>query len=142
MPRLSTSAGPYIRGDLLGSALWLVLVAGVSTAQALPVDTFVTVQPIQVRADDGAADFTVGLFEAETDKIWRQAGIDIEFLPFVTLDESDFLVLEDTSEIVGLFIGAGHGQHPDPLVLNMWFVNEILPPARTFGIAFVGGNGI
>jgi hypothetical protein len=123
-------------------ALWLGLSTSFGTAYALPIDLAVTIQPIQVRTDEGTTGATVGFFEAETDQIWRQAGIDIQFLRATILDDTDFLVLEDTTEVISLFLGADHGQHSNPLILNMWFVEEILPPVTTFGIAFVGANGM
>jgi Metallo-peptidase family M12B Reprolysin-like len=123
-------------------ALWLGVSSSFGPAYALPIDLAVTIQPIQVRTDDGTMGATVGFFEAETDQIWRQAGIDIQFLHATILDDTDFLVLEETTEVIDLFLGADHGQHANPLILNMWFVEEILPPVTTFGIAFVGANGM
>jgi Metallo-peptidase family M12B Reprolysin-like len=123
-------------------ALWLGVSSSFGPAYALPIDLAVTIQPIQVRTDDGTMGATVEFFEAETDQIWRQAGIDIQFLHATILDDTDFLVLEETTEVIDLFLGADHGQHANPLILNMWFVEEILPPVTTFGIAFVGANGM
>ena len=129
------------------SAAWLALVAALvlslvaSPAHALVVDRVVTVQPIHVVADDGTGDPVMRLFESETDKIWSQAGLDVEFLDAVSLRASPFMVLDDTSEILELFNKPGHGQHPDPRVVDMWFVDTIVTE-RTFGIALVGGNGI
>lgn len=50
-------------------------------------------QPIVVCDDAGAncASTTPGLFAAETNKIWSQAGIDIQFLDAVQLNETDYL---------------------------------------------------
>ena len=113
---------------LLPSATW-----------ALPIDSVVTVQPIQVCDDFGIGCAPVGFFEAETDKIWSQAGIDIDFLGPTQFHESDFLVLDDITEVMDLFRNPGHGNHPDTSVLNLWFVTDI---AGAFGFGEVGGNGM
>lgn len=126
----------------MGVGLSVGLCVLVSSVYALPfdLDRRVTVQPIQVRTDEGAGGATVGFFEPETDQIWRQAGLDIDFLGVTTFDETDFLILDDTTEVINLF--TEHAQSLDPFILNMWFVDIIFPLTTTFGIAFVGGNGI
>lgn len=120
----------------------LVLVqAPVQIAHAIPIDKVVTVQPIRVCNDAGATCATTGFFEAVTDKIWAQAGIDVTFLGLAQFNSTAFLTLDNSAEVTSLFTGAGHGQNANPLVLNMWFVDDILP-AITYGIAFLGANGI
>ena len=135
----SRRASPSLRA--LGLAALLVLGPLAAPVHAIPVDRLVTVQPIRVVSDDAATGAQVGFFERETDKIWSQAGIDIDFLDVVSLAASRFLLLDEVSEILELFNKPGHGQHADARVVNLWFVDTIITD-RTFGIALVGGNGI
>jgi len=97
-----------------------------SGGRALPVDSVVTVQPIQVCNDFGSACAPIGFFEAETDKIWAQAGIDIDFLAPTQFHSTNSLFLDNVNDTDTLFFHAGNGQHPDSRVLNMWFVNDIM----------------
>lgn len=73
----------------------------------------VTVQPIQIRSTDG---LTVGnaaqtLFEAETKKIWAQAGIDVLFLPMATYTDNAYLSVSAdaglSNSLAGLVTKAG-----------------------------------
>lgn len=96
-------------------------------AMALDIDKQVTIQPIQVNGAN--SDFSI--FEAEMDKIWTQAGIDINFLAFTTYNSSSYAILQeedywpDISGPAPFFEDAG-GRSLDPLVVNIWFVDEIL----------------
>lgn len=65
----------------------------------------------------------VDLFEAETDKIWAQAGIDVEFLPLNYYSNSAFIVLSE-DEIQSFFDTAG-GASADPYVINVWYTGSI-----------------
>ena len=59
--------------------------------QALMITHRLVINPIQVCDDLGTicANPSLELFEAETDAIWMQAGIDIEFLPWSVMNDSD-----------------------------------------------------
>jgi hypothetical protein len=127
-----------------------VLIAVVAlVAVALPAAAFdhhVTMQPIQVRNDAGTLDPAQGQYPAApipveaTNKIFAQAGVDVTVLPIVYLDATDHLVIDDSAEFQALTLTPGHGQHPDPLVLNMWMVQSAAPAAVQ--LAWIGGNGV
>lgn len=107
---------------------------------AATIDRRVVIQPIQVCDDLGSncANPDRKLFEAETDKIWAQAGIDIDFLSWNIFNETDFLDLS-SFEFNDLTFTPGQGQNSDPLVLNMFFVNWI---EGAYGLGWLGLNGI
>lgn len=111
----------------------------VSAAIADRDTRIVTIQPIQMFDDNGENGASVDLFEAETDKIWAQAGIDMQFLSLGSLNETDFLDIADSTEFDLLRTTPGNGQHTDPTVINMWFVNDL---ALGSGIGIVDDNGI
>lgn len=101
----------------------------------------VQVQPIQVCDNAGNNCAQVGYFEAETNKIWAQAGISVVFLPTVyQLNNTAFLSIADDgggagSELSALFT-AGNALAGDPyttLAINMYFVDTI-DPAVTYGL--------
>jgi hypothetical protein len=117
-------------------ALAWILSCGAASAAVFQL----TVQPIQVCQDDGAgcANAARQLYEPETDKIWAQAGIDVEFLPWVSYYETDFLAVTSGAELENLMFGSGHGESGTAGVISMWFVNT-LPGAGEFGAASVGG---
>jgi len=54
-----------------------------SALPAVAATLALTIQPYQICDDDGTncANSAKSLFEAEGDKIWAQAGIDLIFLP-------------------------------------------------------------
>ncbi len=115
-------------------------------AAALQGGGIVTVRPIQVCDNAGAncANNAMTLFEAETDKIWAQAGIDISFLPWRTLNSTADLVL-GVGGVNALFTGANKQADANALVISMWFVTSIndcggMGPA--FGCATISGNRI
>lgn len=107
--------------------------------QAALIDHRVTVQPIVVCSTDGleCANPAAPVFEAETDKIWAQAGIDFRFLP--ALAYSNTVYLDVTSNpfaadsLLSLAGGAAHGQSPDPRVINLWFVKTIDGSPSVYG---------
>ncbi len=104
------------------------------------------IQPIQVCADDstGCANSAQTLFEAEGDKIWAQAGLDLSFYSWNTYSETDYLSIADDAEFFALLGGAGHGQNADATVINMWFVDVLYPGGggTTFGVSVMPGNAI
>lgn len=129
------------------AAAALLLSAG---AYALPFQ--LTIQPINVCNDagTGCANPAEILYEAESQKIWAQAGIEISFLPFNAFNDTDYLVIDGSTDssaapsFASLRSTPGHGQNGDSNILNLWFVDEIAPadPGTTFGIAVLGANGV
>lgn len=72
----------------------LLLVAGLVLASSTPAGAgLVSLKPIQICDDGGAGCGNAGqkLFEAEGDKIWAQAGLDLLFLPWGQINETDYL---------------------------------------------------
>jgi hypothetical protein len=120
----------------------------------------VEVQIIQTSLDGGLSPATVMgnatqqvAIEAGIDKIWAQAGIDIEFLPTVTTYANTFayqgsLSPRPTGDLGAILTNAtASGKiNSDPSVLNMFFV-EITPGYTALdqntsaGIAMIGSNG-
>lgn len=84
---------------------------------------YVNIQPIQVCDDAGANCANAGqeLFLAATNKIWAQAGLSFNYLPFTTTNSSQYLALDDAGEVAGLFSSAP-GAASNPLTISMWFV--------------------
>ena len=101
-----------------------------------------TIQPIQVCDDSGSLCANAGqeLFQAIDNKIWAQADIWFDFLGWTTLDSTSLLATSFDS-----LTAAGHGQNSDPLVINVWFVSQILDCGGVFGAygcGYVDGNGV
>jgi hypothetical protein len=113
-------------------------------AFAMAINQRVTVQPIQVcnNAGSNCANQYQQLFAAETNKIWEQAGIEINFLAFRQFNNSSYTTIDNDNELYSLFDDPGHEANADNLVLSMWFVDAILPTptSTTFGVAYYGGN--
>ena len=109
--------------SLATTTLLFGLVLTEATVHAAPIIHQITVQPIRICDDLGMNCTMTGFFEAETDRIWAQAGIEIEFLPLTQFNSSEFLDIAGTFELVpssGLFHDGGlTSRHPDPLILNM-----------------------
>lgn len=101
---------------------FLTLPIAIADSAQAQITDYLTVQPIQVCDDFGlnCANPSLEFFEAETDKIWDQAGIDVLFLGANQLDDTSLLNITSTAD-VDL---PGNGQHPDSSVINMWFVND------------------
>lgn len=107
-----------------------------TAATAAPITYEVFIQPIQICDDAGnnCATPTKELFEAEGDKIWAQAGIDLKFLSWTSVNETDFLDLR-VDQDNNNFIDPGedfdilrsdptsYGGSGDAMVLNMWFAD-------------------
>jgi len=108
----------------------------------------ITIQPIQIRDDSGSnpANSAREVFEAAGDKIWAQAGIDLNFLSWTVYDESDFLNLSVLTgmEFSTLIANPGtYGGSSDSLVLNMWFVDVLDNDSGFYGVTeFLGGRNI
>ena len=147
----------------------VVFVAALSSAQAAlvvnpaqPITEQVTVNIIQVAADDGTnaaplfgtADQQLAIFD-NVDTIWAQAGIDIEFEFHTGTYNSSFALLgtqsprpvSDITTIRSNAAAAGGMLDPDPTVLNLFMVRVVPGFSQTSnnvtnGLAFLGGNGI
>ena len=116
----SSTDTTYLRRILF--ILAVVLFGGSTSANALPI---VNVKPIQVCNDAGAscANAAKTLLEAETDKIWAQASIDINFLAWGTTNETDYLLMDDAAEVTAFFTAAPNAA-ADPKTITMWFVDH------------------
>jgi hypothetical protein len=119
----------------------------------------VTIQPIQICDDGGGNCATTGFFEAETDKIWAQAGIDVNFLAMAQINETDYLdvtvgvaavVAQETQDVME----AGRTLINDSavtLAINMFFVDSLDSSSGFYGLgcgapifstACAGGIGV
>jgi len=104
----------------------------------------VNIQPIQVCLNDstGCANAGLTLFGAVGNKIWAQAGMDLNFLPFQTLNNTALINLDFDAA----FPGAAAGAAAAGTVIKMLFVNTITTcggaGAGIFGCAWPGANGV
>ncbi|NET87150.1 MAG: hypothetical protein F6K45_03425 [Kamptonema sp. SIO1D9] len=150
-----------LRSQFLFGASFLALSACLTPkTQAQIIDKYLKVQPIRVCNDFGLNCAEMNFFEAETDKIWFQAGIDILFLDSVQLNDSKYLSIAENPDSSPPYINyefhqlafsgdpGSFGRHLDSGwntgPLNMWFVDNIetaLPNFTTYGTAWIGGNG-
>ena len=151
------------------SALALAVASNVAAALIVnpprPITHQVTVRLIQTAFDNGAAPATVfgdatrrAEIEEAIDSVWSQAGIDINFLPNVVRFNSTFAYqgslptnlprpLGDLSAIITQAQLRGGILHPDPSVINIFFVNvvpgfDLKGDYWTNGVGNVGSNGI
>jgi hypothetical protein len=110
-----------------------------SAAQALPIDRQLTIQPIQICNDDGSncANAAQQLFASVGDKIWAQAGIDLNFLPFMTINSTALNTLNFDTEFGAPAAGN---------TIRMLFVNSIThcggAGAGIFGCGYIDANGV
>jgi len=133
-----------MKRSLVGLTVALIVLVPASLFGQPPrAGYYLTVQPIQVRNDDGSNASTVVFYESETDKIWRQAGIDVRFLSQNTYNSTAHNTIDNNAEFSAMVSGAGHGQNADATVLNAWYVDQINPSPTdtTYGIAYVDANG-
>ncbi len=132
----SSTDTTYLRRILF--ILAVVLFGGWTSANALPI---VNIKPIQVCNDGGAscANAAKTLLEAETDKIWAQASIDINFLAWGTTNETDYLLMDDAAEVTAFFTAAPNAA-ADPKTITMWFVDHHF---SAWGqVNMIGGNKV
>ena len=107
----------------------VLVFSGNNAASAMTLNKQVKVQPIQVCNDAGADCAKIGFFEAETDKIWAQAGIDIKFLNSLQLNGTDFLSVDiGQDEHVDLYQAGNDiaGNPVQTMFINMYFVDDII----------------
>jgi hypothetical protein len=119
-------------------------------AQGQSPRKLIRLQPIQVCATSGACagptwNVFTNLLVPATQRIWAQANLELEFLPWTNFVSDDFFDLIaggifHPRGIVALASDEGHGQNPDPGVVNCWFVNSISNGGH--GWAVQGGNGL
>jgi len=99
----------------------------------------ISVQPIQVCNNGNCADPSRQLFVAETQQIWSQAGIGVDFLPWNTFDavNNPYYDLDVNSEFLSLILQPAHGQNVSSLVIDMWFVNSLDNNPNAFGVSIL-----
>lgn len=116
-----------------------VLLLWAAPAAAVPIDRQVVIQPIQVCNNDGTncSNSALQLFEPVGDKIWDQAGIDLNFLPFQTQNSTALNTLNFDTEFGGAAAGT---------TIRMLFVDSITdcdgPGTGIFGCGFIDANGV
>jgi len=136
------------RASLVG-----VFVAGLVAASgpAFATPFLVTVQPIQICRDTGThcANPLQTLFEAEGDRIWAQAGIDLLFLPWHTLNNTSYLNLQVGNGGVGTEFHAlvnnavANGGSAQATVLDVWFADWLDGNLAFYGVTdSLGGRQI
>jgi hypothetical protein len=109
-------------------------------ASAMPIDLQLVVTVVQVCDDNGNNCASLGpagnaYFEAETDKIWAQAGIDVKFVFGNTMNSTNLL---NNAAGVGNFTGALGGTGT-----TMYLVNNLACNACTlYGEAYLNAGGL
>ncbi|MEO0458275.1 MAG: zinc-dependent metalloprotease family protein [Cyanobacteria bacterium P01_A01_bin.114] len=153
----------YFSGLVASSALVLSACTGGTGGGGITIGTDpppaqgdqLVIQPIQVCNDSGGQCAQTGFFEAVTQKIWDQAGLQVTFLPTNQLNDSTYLSVApgagSNSEFSQLSFSGGagaFGRHPsstrDSGPINLWFVDtiEVGSGLVQFGNAWVGSNGV
>ncbi|MBC7924671.1 MAG: PEP-CTERM sorting domain-containing protein [Bryobacteraceae bacterium] len=115
--------GLYTTSRRVFFGMFLVLVANLTpVARAASIN----ILPIRVCDDAGlmCGNDAGELFLAETNKIWAQAGLTFNYLPFTSINSTAFLNLDDQAE-VDLFFNTAPGGAANPLTISMWFVGSI-----------------
>lgn len=125
---------------------YILLLICLLFAQLSTYAAALTIQPIQVCDSEGrvCANPNRVLFDQFTEAIWQQSGINVEFLPWRTLYNSQFLSIDSVPEVDLLF-----GLPPDLTggsfgnVVNMWFVTALFPgQIDAGGLANLPGNQV
>lgn len=145
----------------LSIAILFLPISPVLAVSVLPDFTrVVTIQPIILSDNDGSNTATFfgsqnqqTTIEGLIDNIWKQAGIDINFLninswnnTFANNGNNNPRPGSDLNQIIGSANTAGV-THIDSDIINMFFVNtsagfSTLSSNSAAGLAFVNGNGI
>ena len=128
----------------LVSALCLLAVCSTAAADVIYL------QPIQIRASDGTSPANAGmeLFEAESNKIWAQAGLDLIWLPWNTLDNSSLLDLSvgdfsNTFEFGQMHADPGsYSGATDGTTINVWFADELDGSSTFYGAGFFNSTSV
>lgn len=113
------------------TALSLAPIAG---AQFL-VDRQITIQPIQVTSGATVGNPSQTLWEAEADKIWAQAGIDIKFNSWITWESATYInpTTASLDSLAELTTGVPWAALPST-VIRVWFVNVIDGNTGVYGV--------
>ena len=134
----SRPATPSVSGWVMAALTLAVLAAG--PASALPITKILTVNAVSVCDDTGSNCASKGpagnlFFEAETDKIWAQAGIDVNFVEGANRNSTNLSNLNESVPGKGLFNLAP----PSFSTVTMFLVHTI---AGAFGEGWVGAGGV
>lgn len=127
---------------------FLVLIAGLVLVASAPAGAgLVTLKPIQICDDGGAGCGNAGqqLFEAVGDKIWAQAGIDLLFLPWAQINETDYLditigaaaVIDAEAQAV-MTAGAAINDPAVTKAINMFFAPTLDSDLGLYGVGCGG----
>lgn len=125
----------FLFASLAAAAVGFAAVGG---AQAAPIDKQVTIRPIQLCDDFGLNCAPINTYEAASDKIWAQGGIDFVFLTTQMWNSTAFNILNaNVSEELVMF-AAGTAMFGNPAVngiINMYFVSDFTFSSGTlFGV--------
>jgi hypothetical protein len=121
------------------AATGIVAALGLETASAIPIDKYLTINPIRVCDDAGANCTTVNTYSSQTSKIYAQASIAPVFLPTTQINSTASLSVGSVTNVNV----AGNGQSGDASTINMWFVQNMPSSSGTlYGEGYVGGNGV
>lgn len=119
-----------------------ILLVPYVVGQTVFIDRRVTVQPIIIRSDDGSvgANPPLSFYEAETDKIYAQAGIDFEFLSPYYYNKTLFLNISSTAgdpnSLGALATTSDSPKASDPTVINLWLTSTIKNSSSAYGYSF------
>ena len=123
---------------LIRRSLFIVIALFASTSANVLV---VNIKPFQMCNDAGGACAQTGFFEPETDKMWAQAGIDINFLAMSQINETDWLdvnvgnaavVTQETIDVMAA--GRAINDSNVTLAINLFFVDTLNSSATFFGL--------
>lgn len=107
-------------------AAFIVFLVYASSSSAIA--GFITIKPIRVAMDDGSmpANNANELFSAFTTKIWAQAGITVNYLPFMTLNKTSYQNFTTIADENTFFNDTANNMiSTDPNVITMWFVKSL-----------------
>lgn len=113
-----------LRAPLSVAFLLLVSLSRVDAA-------FIEVKPIQICDDAGANCADNGFFEAETDKIWAQAGIDVRFLSTTQISKTAWLQVDYGNPLpqepkdMMVYARDNINDSDSTLAINMFFVDTM-----------------
>jgi len=125
----------FFVGILLATGIVMVS----NAAQAVTIDKFLLIQPIQVCDNGGGNCASAPLSKAKTEAIYEQAGVAAVYLPTTQLNNSSLLIVNGVNDVNMV----GNGQSTNANTVNVWFVDSLnASPGNTlFGEAYGGGNG-
>jgi hypothetical protein len=122
-----------------------IMNAAVGVKAQTVIDRYFTIQPIQVCNNAGANCAPTPLFQAETEKIYTQAGAAPVFLPTTQLNNTNLLNLIDVDGD-GNYLDeidlSGNGRSANPTTINTWFVRDFVASPGLFGEGWINANGV